>query len=213
MAATPQNWNIVVVGSWNPAILTPEGVAKRIFALEVGTPIDVQIAIDLPFTVQVRHGGVLAAPSSRQLVITVEDPPTTPVMRYAVESMQRAVRSLPETPFTAVGVNIRYMLDTVPEPIAEASESSLDDLLADAAYRIQAKLMRRTLEWNGGALNLELRDDIDGTGHITFNFHKNATTPAAICEWLDRVDEILTTSQTLLALLNPPAAPPIAANA
>ncbi len=40
------DWDVVVVGFWNPAILTPAGIWKRLFELEQGTPVELEVPID-----------------------------------------------------------------------------------------------------------------------------------------------------------------------
>ena len=42
MPAEPFSWNAVVVGAWNIAILSPDGVRRRLFDLPEGTPIELE---------------------------------------------------------------------------------------------------------------------------------------------------------------------------
>ncbi|MET0110029.1 MAG: hypothetical protein ABW084_14095 [Candidatus Thiodiazotropha sp.] len=70
LLGTPIDWNIVVVGAWNVAILTPEGIARRLFNLEPGTPIEVQVAMDVGAPIRVRHDNIIVQPSPTSLVIT-----------------------------------------------------------------------------------------------------------------------------------------------
>ena len=40
MTVEALDWNVVVAGFWNPAILTPSGIARRLFGLPEETPAD-----------------------------------------------------------------------------------------------------------------------------------------------------------------------------
>ncbi len=50
MKGTPFDWNVVIIGSWNPAILTPQGITTRLLQLEAGTPVEVQVSLDCRFS-------------------------------------------------------------------------------------------------------------------------------------------------------------------
>ena len=46
MNINPFDWNVVIVGYWNRAILTPAGVGRRLFGLEEGNPVLVEVPMN-----------------------------------------------------------------------------------------------------------------------------------------------------------------------
>jgi hypothetical protein len=69
MPAEPFSWNAVVVGAWNTAILSPDGVRRRIFNLPDGTPIDLEIAIDRHGHFRIGHDGLVVIPTGSRLEV------------------------------------------------------------------------------------------------------------------------------------------------
>jgi len=74
MALKPSDWSAVVIGRWNRAILTPRGIAQRVFRLPEGTPIQVLVPIDAVGmnSVIVKHGEFQATVDDSRLQIHLE---------------------------------------------------------------------------------------------------------------------------------------------
>lgn len=184
LPGTPVDWNIVIAGAWNVAILTPEGVARRLFNLEPGTPVEVQVAVDVGAPIRVRHENIIVQPSPTSLVITPQDP-TPEVLANSVTIATRALTSLPETPMSAAGLNLRFLFDQIPDSLIEVGKSVIDDKLPDAGFEIVEKMLKRRIVWQDGVLNLEISEREDSSGLVVFNYHKNSNSPTELNEWLD----------------------------
>ena len=50
MPLEPYDWNVVLLGHWNRAILTPQGISERLFQLLSET----EIGIEVPMTPSAR---------------------------------------------------------------------------------------------------------------------------------------------------------------
>ncbi len=198
MVGQPLIWNVVVVGAWNLAILTPRGVATRLFQLSHEVPVEVQIQIDQPGPIRVIHSGVAVAPASNQLIVEPQTQ-SAECLRLSAEIATRAVESLPETPMTAVGVNIRYGFDQTPEELAAMLASPLDDKLSDGEFVVSAKNMKRTLTWKTGVLNLEIQESSDDSCLVTFNFHRQSSKVEDLRDWLGLTEAMIATAKKLLA--------------
>ena len=46
MLLEPGDWNVVIVGHWNRAILTPQGIATRLLQLPPETEIGIEVPMD-----------------------------------------------------------------------------------------------------------------------------------------------------------------------
>lgn len=200
MPAKPAIWNVVVNGAWNRAILTPDGIRRRIFDLPEATPIELEVAMDLPGTFMVGHDGIRVAPVIGRLEI-IDTRNTRAGLTRAAELACRAVRSLPETPMSAAGVNIRYSDADLPDSLIDLLKADLDVTLADNNYTVTKSDIFRTLDLAPGAINLHLRHLADGSGTVEVNFHRETTVANDLCEWLARADEFLTTSMQILDFL------------
>ncbi|MCG7946176.1 MAG: hypothetical protein N0C84_07505 [Candidatus Thiodiazotropha taylori] len=200
LRGTPIDWNIVVVGAWNVAILTPEGIARRLFNLEPGTPIQVQVAMDVGAPIRVRHDNIIVQPSPTSLVITPQES-TPEALANSVTIAQRALDSLPETPMTAAGLNIRYQYEQCPDSLIEAGNSVIDDKLTDAAFEITEKMLKRKIVWDDGVLNLDVHERDDASALVVFNYHKNSNLPGELGDWLGKHAQMLENCATIIDTL------------
>jgi hypothetical protein len=200
MPAEPFDWNAVVIGAWNPAILTPEGIARRLFDLPPGTPVELQVPLDRQAPMRVMYGDVMVTPASHTLIVA----PTRmlpEVLQAATAAAGRAIERLPETPVTAAGVNVRYRFQELPDRILEDLAGPIDDRLSDSGHTIAAKLLRRSLVWEGGLLNVEVQENSDGSGQVQFNFHLNSQAGEALREWLGRSPAMVAAAREILTTI------------
>jgi hypothetical protein len=196
MEIEPYDWSVVVAGYWNAAILTPRGIAKRLFELTEGTPILVEVPIDGLAPHRVRHDGIVVAAESERLALTLETP-TLANLGRAKQIAARAARALPETPLTAAGFNIRLKLADPPQRLLQDTAAAIDASLSDAGQMIKSRSTKRSLEYGKGLLNLDICHEGDGETKIELNFHRKSGDAAELCDWLETPDasirEILTT--------------------
>lgn len=197
MPGTPIDWNVVVVGAWNIAILTPEGIVRRMFQLPSGTPVEVQVPLDRQAPIRVKHRDIVVSPSSTHLVVgPVEQ--SLPGISASSQIVQRALASLPETPLQASGINFRYIFDEFPDDFIRDLGSPMEDRLADHGHQTMGKVSKYILSWEPGTLNVEVHQPASGRPLVTVNFHLNSTENRALQDWIGRVEEMHRTTCNLL---------------
>jgi hypothetical protein len=197
MDGRPTDWNAVVVGAWNVAILTPTGIARRLFHLSIGTPVEVQVAIDQVAPPRVVHDEILVVPSNQQLLVAPMSLTSARLARAATIAAN-AIESLPSTPVSAAGINVRFSFDQIPDSIQTAIESPADNLLADADFSRVSKLVKHTLKWRKGVLNLDIQENADSSAVVLFNFHLPSAEGNDLKEWLSLSDAMVTDARKLL---------------
>jgi hypothetical protein len=188
--AEPFNWNVIVLGAWNPAILSPDGIRRRLFELPDNTPIELELAVDRPGVFRVASEGIVVVPTTASLEIAPRTP-TAETLARACALGRRALQVLPETPVSAAGVNIRYRFDEMPDQVLDLVRAPLDATLSDAAFEVTAALTRRSLALPPGVINVQINHGTGVAGSIEFNFHRDATLPTELSNWLDRVQEFV----------------------
>lgn len=185
-------------GAWNLAILTPEGIVRRMFDTEPG---EITVQVDVPMNVlapmRVTHKGVVIIPSTNRIVVGSAEP-TLDGLRRSAAAAARAIQSLPETPVTGAGLNVRYRFDSIPEEFLRALESGLDDQLSEQGHQITSKTVRRAIAWHGGSLNLEIAEQKDSSASVLFNFDRRARQGSELIQWLGRVDEMSSCANELM---------------
>ena len=200
MASEPFSWNVVVIGAWNTAILSPDGVRKRLFQLPAGTPVDLQVAIDRPGHLRISHEGVMVIPTPSRLEVVATDGTGTGLTR-AAGICQRAISELPETPVTAAGVNIRYRFEELPDDALAQVAAPLDDALALAGREIVNSSTRRTIEFDAGIVNLTVSYTPAGTGTVEFNFHRDSGEAKELSGWIGRTADFVNGAKTLAEVI------------
>lgn len=184
MPLTPTDWNVIVLAHWNRAILTPSGIAKRLFCLDQETPVEVFVAIDALAPPQVRHRGMTVVAWDDRLIVQPE------VAGYgglgeAMEISCRALEDLRETPVVAAGINVKYTCNEVLESLRRITRHTWwDDQLSDKDYEIVTRSLSRALKWRGGQINVSIVEGPDATVQIQLNFHRGSTDINDLIAWL-----------------------------
>lgn len=197
MPGNPVDWSVAILGAWNLAILTPAGIARRLFQLPPAHSVEVLLPLEGRGPVRVSYDSLTVVPSETSLVIAPLAP-TRASLASAASLATRALQSLPETPLTAVGVNIRYAFDAMPTELLRLTVCPLDDCLANLNHRVPKKTLRRSIAWQPGELNLDILEAENASGILAFNFHLPSTTPSELLGWLTRTEEMVAAAQTLL---------------
>jgi hypothetical protein len=200
MPAQPSNWNIIISGAWNLAILTPNGISTRLFNLPAGTPIEVQVAIDEPGSYRVSHEGVVVAPSPQQLNLSAATSDLASLEKASQIGM-KVLQVLPETPVAAAGVNFRYSLNTLPNELLDLMKTPIDDVYSDEGFGISEFVTQRSLEIQPGVVNVVINQMKNGSGAILMNFHYASSSHAELEQWLARTTEFHGVAQKLLNAL------------
>lgn len=205
--AEPFGWNAVVIGAWNRAILSPDGIARRLFGLPANTPVELEMAVDRPGNFRVAHEGLIVVPSANGLEVTSKEA-TPEFLLKACAICVRALQGLPETPVFAAGVNIRYRYPELSDRILDLIHAPLDNTLSDSDFKVTGSGTKRTLEVAPGVLNLQINQGPQGppappgtTGTLEFNFHRDSTVTTELTEWLNKPREFLDFSSRILSVL------------
>jgi hypothetical protein len=203
MPVEPSTWNAVVIGAWNRAILTPDGVRRRLFELPEATPIELEVAVDLPGPFRVGHDGLIVIPAPGRLEVAVRIASPAALQRACVVC-QRALASLPETPVSAAGVNIRYRLTEIPDAVLDLVRAPLDEALSDAGYEVPGSTIKRSVSLPPGVVNVQVGQTQTGGGTLEFNFHRESSVHRDLREWLGRAEEFVTLSDQLALVAGVP---------
>ena len=161
----PVEWSAVVAGRWNPAILTPKGIAELIF--EKPSPTTLIVTSDYT-----------------RLIIECEKPDWDSIEK-AKGYCCKAIDALPKTPMEAAGFNIRYELKDPDDNFLNVLESPLNSNLSDDGFEIVKRESKRSLSWHDGVINVELLK-LDSSGYrINLNFHMSSTDITVLKNWFN----------------------------
>lgn len=177
------DWNIVILGHWNRAILTPNWIAERIFELPPGTPVDVLVPLDGFAPFQVQNKGLTVIPLPGQLLVQLGTP-TQETLAAGLAALVHAVEALPQTPLRACGINLRFVSAEPPALLLERTRSATEQRLSDAGYELRIRRRGETLGYKEGVLNIVADIPTAGECRVTVNFERQASSPQDIVAWL-----------------------------
>ncbi len=189
------DWSVIVTGYWNRAILNPSGIAKRLFGLEEGTPIEVMIPLDGLNAPKVRYDGLTVIANANRLIIAPDETKYSNIDK-ARQIAINAINSLPETPLTAAGFNVRVRVEEPPEEIVTVTSSEIDNLLSDNDFIIEERRLHRSLKWKAGILNINIIHQKDLK--VELNFHRASSKTEDLIAWLNEpIAEVVETIDKL----------------
>ncbi len=177
------DWNIVILGHWNRAILTPNWIAERIFELPPGTPVDVLVPLDGFAPFQVQNKGITVIPLPGQLLVQLGTP-NQESLAAGLAALVRAVEALPQTPFRACGINLRFVAAEPPALLLDRTRSATEQRLSDAGYELRIRRRGETLGYKEGTLNIVADIPTAGECRVTVNFDRQASSTQDIVAWL-----------------------------
>lgn len=199
MPFKPTEWNVVLVGNWNPAILTPFGIAQTLLGFPPGRPIEVLIPLDqvAPFQVLVEDLVIMA--STDRLEIAAKAP-TYECLEHAKKVGIRALDVLPVTPVSAAGYNLRFVSDKPEVDALSLLECGIDAALSDEGFVIGSRAIRRSLVFDEGQINLSIEHKDDGACVMLCNFHLGSRNNAELKAWLSKpISVVKDKTESLLA--------------
>lgn len=201
MTLTRSEWNVAVIGHWNRAILTPDGITARLFQLSDNANISVEIPADGLGPYRVLHDGLIVTATSSRLEITPNEPDLDKLDR-AIEIARRAVETLPETPLRAAGINLRFKLEDAPPQFFDLLDTGFKDNLSDQNLIVKQSTFRYSVAKDAGLMNIEIIEDEQLNWLLNFNFHIDAENRDDLLEWL-RQDAATLFSTVLNEVLTP----------
>lgn len=187
MPLVPANWNVVVLGAWNRAILTPNGIATRLFELPDGSPVEIEIAVDTIGPVRVGHAGLVVMVSSAHLIVELQEN-NFPTLERGMALAARAVEKLPETPFFAAGFNVRHRANLPEDELGRVralAHGQLDERLPRAGFPPVRKSLQHVFKVGEGRATLFLDYDEDAT-NVNLNFEKSSSDKKELVAWLSK---------------------------
>ncbi len=185
MDVVPINWSVVLVGSWNPAILTPSGIAKKLYRLESGLKLEIEVPLDGLAPHRVRHpsGDFIVTADNERIRILLEKL-TFDALAHAQATAVNALESLPETPVSAMGINVDFKITDPPQDLIAMFGSPIDGKLSDLSLKIISHQLKRAIEFKSGVLNIILSlPDRQGPLMMDLNFHKSSAKHDELKAW------------------------------
>lgn len=171
MEMEPIGWSVVLIGRWNPAILSPAGISKYLFKL----PPDQKIQIAVPLD---GVSGYLVSNPDETLVVHVEEERlqievpkcTFTTLAQAMQAAINAIEALPVTPISAAGFNLNFKTTTTCPELIAATDSCIDAEIAAQSYKIVGRSTGRSISFGEGKINFTVAGQ-DGGFHVNCNFH------------------------------------------
>ncbi len=170
-----ENSTMVLAGSWNPAILTPQWIAQTVFGLKAGEsfPVEIDMIVANGAMQKMRFLG-LSCVASSQFLIFFFDSQNTESCSVAVKSARKILEVLSHTPVTGVGFNMQFLLsETKPEFLNRFQSIDLDDEVPGADVVSKGWSMKLNTVENLISITSTYEG---GSGRIEMNFHHSATT-------------------------------------
>lgn len=169
-----EKWSLVIVGRWNPAILSPEWLSAQVFDRKplgilfpvIGGFSPIFEAQDIRFTVG--PDKVVFAPAK-----AADD-----VLNRIEVAASHILTTLPHTPIAAFGENFAYKLDDLPEGLAAMLEHPNDERLRKYGNR-RSVWMGRTIEMERCRLNLTITSGQPNRVDLNFHYEVTAAEKAA----------------------------------
>jgi hypothetical protein len=170
MTPKQEAWNIVLAGSWNLAIFTPDWVNRVLFS---DPELETLIAILPLMPIVYRNKQVSLEVSGGRLVFRprrLDDA----CIQAAERMAEVTLSTLQDTPIRGVGVNFGFVEDDLRRDLAELLDFRDDADLTNAGWSIDERRVMRRLLQGEDVLNLTfLLSGQELTAE--FNFHTDTT--------------------------------------
>ncbi len=187
MNVEPDNWSVVIAGSWNRAILTPMGIQSKLFEIPTDKKeplvIDLEVPVDGLGPYRVTRDDITIMVEDKRLVVETKKE-EYPILEKAMKIGVVAMKNLPETPFIAAGFNLRFLINDFPADFFSATNMEIDNKIVDSGYDIKERRFLRSLEYGDGFLNVDVIQNGTDAVKMSLNFHRASKDRDELTKWL-----------------------------
>ena len=191
MKLEPTNWSVVLVGRWDPAILSPSGIAKHVFHLAPKTQVQVAVPLD-------GVSAYLVTNLDSTLTVHVErDRLQIDVLRFDYQSLAQgllagvnALEALPMTPFSAVGYNINFTTNELCPELISLTDCPVDKDISEKGYTLSGRSLGRSVQYGDGQINISIGQK-DNSYAVNCNFHLDVRSVEKAKAWLSTSVELI----------------------
>lgn len=179
MKAEIEDWTLVIAGSWNRRIFTPNWMVENL-----GFPGEMQIEVKFESPTRemlFQVGPFRFSPQSQRIVFAFSQV-TPEAVDHAKNIACRILTLLPHTPLAGIGWNLFYLAKEPTIQMTDALSAKDSNSLSDHGYEISSCNIRRTLicpgvlKENNVRLNLSLSQGERGSITSHFHFHRDCRT-------------------------------------
>jgi hypothetical protein len=164
---------IVVVGSWNLAILNPEWLTRNVFEAD-GAEMQIVISAGQP-SLRYRHDSALLHPQQDKVVFSCLN--GTDACSDNIETLaERLLAKLPVTPVSGIGINFGFIQEEVPENLADLFNTRDIAGFGQKDLLIREMTIARQVSFEDRELRLRLSITPENSLKVHLNFHKSVST-------------------------------------
>ncbi|MBM4144114.1 MAG: hypothetical protein FJ225_11065 [Lentisphaerae bacterium] len=184
MQLDPIGWSVVLVGWWNPAILSPAGIKKHVFRLPADQQVQVAVPLDGVSAYLVTNPEETLVVHVEQERLQIEVPKCTfASLQQGMQAACNALESLPVTPVSAAGFNVNFMSITVCPELVTATDCHIDNNFATQEYKIVGRSTGRSVAFGDGQINITVGRRGDQF-QVNCNFHLGTRELDKARKWL-----------------------------
>lgn len=195
-------WNIVIVGQWNPHIFSPKWMCEALLGVK---DIESEFAVG-PMTGGMRYltNHLIILPGQDRLIIGPRNTSDS-TLKEAENIAVRTLQLLQYTPVQAAGINFSFTESNPPPEVLTPFQLADNNILADAGYSLSNTEIIRDIKLDQTILKLKMAHSDKGRLQLHFNFHhslESASQAATVIkdktlEYRDRAINLLVNSYHL----------------
>lgn len=185
MKADTDGVSVVIAGSWNSRIFSPDWITKNLTNSE-------EISVELPLgnpTLPPRLGfdNIKLIVTHNKLIVKPDDG-LEDTMQRAYQIAKKSVSILTHTPISAVGVNFNFKEDNLTESLAKAFTLNDADEISNVSDAIDYTTIKRGLIIGDMYLNLSLHLKNMETSTIAININQPVQTSQEALDFFENHD-------------------------
>lgn len=174
MRAKPEEWTVVLVGQWNPAIFNPEWVGRN---LNNGQPVMTEIATGPAFVGiagwRVIVGDLVLVPGIDRLTLGTRAT-TDDGLRRMEAAARTILELLPHTPLLAFGINFGFLEEAPEAELLRLFQGGDLPRLTGGGYEVTRHEIKRSLTLGREILNAQIALE-GGAVTASMNYHHDLT--------------------------------------
>jgi hypothetical protein len=171
MKPTLSDWTVVLVGSWNVAILNPDWLGKSVLGER---EFQVELIMEgVRPRMRFQFERVVVIPAVDRLIFASRHPEEKDLLA-AEEAAKKVLTLLPVTPITGVGINFGYVESDANPALASLFDVADNYDLGESGFEISSTAITRSLKFEDQLINFRMTQT-GGSISFNFNFHKDVS--------------------------------------